>query len=122
MCVCACVHAPVQMGIAGGTESLLLMRLAGLSAWIAGALSMGLGEYISVASQLDAEAADVEKVQAGGSAAGQGAGGGWSRRDGGPGDREGAADGVAAEFLGRQGGETGGGVWGQACRCRHTRV
>ena len=60
MCVC------VQMGIAGGSESLQSMRLAGLSAWIAGALSMGLGEYISVASQLDSEAADVEKVRPGG--------------------------------------------------------
>ena len=54
------------MGIAGGSQSLQSMRLAGLSAWIAGALSMGLGEYISVASQLDTEAADVEKVRTGG--------------------------------------------------------
>ena len=36
--------ASVMLGVGGGTSDLNSMRLAGLAAWIAGALSMFLGE------------------------------------------------------------------------------
>jgi len=53
--------AAVMLGVGGGTGDLNSMRLAGIAAWIAGALSMFMGEYASVAAQRDAEAADIEK-------------------------------------------------------------
>lgn len=36
--------ASVMLGVGGGTNDINAMRLAGLAAWIAGALSMFLGE------------------------------------------------------------------------------
>ena len=53
--------AALMVGVGGGDSNLATMRLAGIAAWIAGALSMAVGEYISVSSQRDAEVADVEK-------------------------------------------------------------
>ncbi|GAX76928.1 hypothetical protein CEUSTIGMA_g4375.t1 [Chlamydomonas eustigma] len=53
--------AAVMLGVGGGTGDLNSMRLAGIAAWIAGALSMFLGEYASVAAQRDSEATDIEK-------------------------------------------------------------
>lgn len=53
--------ASVMLGVGGGSGDLQYMRLAGLAAWMAGALSMFLGEYASVAAQRDSEAADIEK-------------------------------------------------------------
>ncbi|GLC75758.1 hypothetical protein PLESTF_001682400 [Pleodorina starrii] len=53
--------AALMLGVGGGSESLSTMRLAGVASWIAGALSMAVGEYISVASQRDTEEADIEK-------------------------------------------------------------
>ncbi|GLC45708.1 hypothetical protein PLESTF_000470700 [Pleodorina starrii] len=53
--------AALMLGVGGGSDDLATMRLAGVAAWIAGALSMAAGEYISVASQRDTEEADVEK-------------------------------------------------------------
>mmetsp|Transcript_8673 Transcript_8673/g.16491 ORF Transcript_8673/g.16491 Transcript_8673/m.16491 type:complete len:261 (-) Transcript_8673:1012-1794(-) len=53
--------ASVMLGVGGGSNSIHLLRLAGISAWIAGALSMACGEYISVSSQRDTEEADIEK-------------------------------------------------------------
>ncbi|GFR44345.1 hypothetical protein Agub_g5562 [Astrephomene gubernaculifera] len=53
--------AALMLGVGGGSESLSTMRLAGIASWIAGALSMAVGEYISVASQRDTEEADIEK-------------------------------------------------------------
>ncbi|PNH11207.1 Fe(2+)/Mn(2+) transporter pcl1 [Tetrabaena socialis] len=53
--------AALMLGVGGGSEALATMRLAGMAAWIAGALSMAVGEYISVSSQRDTEEADVEK-------------------------------------------------------------
>jgi VIT1/CCC1 family predicted Fe2+/Mn2+ transporter len=47
---CTCCCSPVQ--------------LAGVAGLFAGALSMAAGEYISVASQKDAEEADIEKERA----------------------------------------------------------
>mmetsp|Transcript_2424 Transcript_2424/g.6264 ORF Transcript_2424/g.6264 Transcript_2424/m.6264 type:complete len:272 (-) Transcript_2424:581-1396(-) len=51
----------IMLGVAGGSSELKIMRLAGMAGWIAGALSMACGEYISVSSQRDTEAADIEK-------------------------------------------------------------
>lgn len=47
----------VVMGVAGATSDSKAISLAGLAALIAGALSMAVGEYVSVSSQSDAEKA-----------------------------------------------------------------
>ena len=44
-----------MLGVGGGTESLRALVLAGVAGLVAGALSMAVGEYISVSSQRDAE-------------------------------------------------------------------
>lgn len=53
--------AALMLGIGGADNDLHAMRLAGVAGLVAGALSMACGEYISVASQKDAEEADIEK-------------------------------------------------------------
>lgn len=53
--------ASLMLGVGAGAESLRAMQLAGVAGLFAGALSMAAGEYISVASQKDAEEADIEK-------------------------------------------------------------
>lgn len=45
----------VVMGVAGATSDSQAISAAGLAALIAGALSMAVGEYVSVSSQSDAE-------------------------------------------------------------------
>jgi VIT1/CCC1 family predicted Fe2+/Mn2+ transporter len=45
------------MGVAGATNDTRAISIAGLAALIAGALSMAVGEYVSVSSQSDAEKA-----------------------------------------------------------------
>ncbi|HRC28056.1 MAG TPA: VIT family protein [Candidatus Saccharimonas sp.] len=45
----------VVMGVAGATTDTKAISLAGLAALVAGALSMAVGEYVSVSSQSDAE-------------------------------------------------------------------
>lgn len=47
----------VVMGVAGATSDSKAISIAGLAALIAGALSMAVGEYVSVSSQSDAEKA-----------------------------------------------------------------
>lgn len=47
----------VVMGVAGATSDTKAISLAGLAALVAGALSMAVGEYVSVSSQSDAEKA-----------------------------------------------------------------
>lgn len=47
----------VAMGVAGATTDIHAITLAGLAALVAGALSMAVGEYVSVSSQSDAEKA-----------------------------------------------------------------
>ena len=47
--------ASLMLGVGGGTESLRALVLAGVAGLVAGALSMAVGEYISVSSQRDAE-------------------------------------------------------------------
>lgn len=48
-------------GVGGGSQRLGTLVLAGLAGLIGGALSMAVGEFISVSSQRDAEAADVQR-------------------------------------------------------------
>jgi VIT1/CCC1 family predicted Fe2+/Mn2+ transporter len=45
----------VVMGVAGATNDTRTIFTAGMAALVAGALSMALGEYVSVSSQRDAE-------------------------------------------------------------------
>ena len=45
----------VVMGVAGANASKSIIFTAGLAALVAGALSMAVGEYVSVSSQRDAE-------------------------------------------------------------------
>lgn len=49
--------AGVVVGVAGATSSQAPVLLAGVAAVVAGALSMGGGEYVSVSTQRDTEAA-----------------------------------------------------------------
>ena len=49
------------MGISSGSESDDIFMLAGIASIVAGSLSMGCGEFISVASQRDSEKADIQK-------------------------------------------------------------
>lgn len=46
------------LGVAGAGSSQSAVITAGVAALVAGAMSMGIGEYVSVSSQADAEAAD----------------------------------------------------------------
>ena len=51
----------VVMGVAGATPDKATIFTAGIAALVAGALSMAVGEYVSVSSQSDAEKAYIEK-------------------------------------------------------------
>lgn len=51
----------VVMGIAAATSDSHAIALAGLAALVAGALSMAVGEYVSVSSQSDAEKAYINE-------------------------------------------------------------
>lgn len=51
----------VVMGVAGATDQTGTIFTAGLAALVAGALSMAVGEYVSVSSQSDAEKAFIER-------------------------------------------------------------
>ena len=53
--------AALMMGVAGGNADLAVLRLTGVAGLIAGALSMAVGEFVSVSSQRDAEHADIKK-------------------------------------------------------------
>jgi vacuolar iron transporter family protein len=50
----------VVMGVAGATSDYRAIFTAGMAALVAGALSMAVGEYVSVSSQRDAEKAYIE--------------------------------------------------------------
>ncbi|KAI9017431.1 VIT family-domain-containing protein [Gaertneriomyces semiglobifer] len=56
--------ASLILGIAGSNEDKNLMILSGLAALVAGALSMACGEYVSVATQMDTESADMIREKA----------------------------------------------------------
>jgi vacuolar iron transporter family protein len=53
--------AGVIVGVAGATTERTAILTAGIAALVAGALSMGVGEYVSVSTQRDTEAALLEK-------------------------------------------------------------
>ena len=52
------------MGVAGASNEWHPIFIAGLAALVAGALSMAVGEYVSVSSQSDAEKAFIKKEKA----------------------------------------------------------
>lgn len=49
------------LGVAAADSSRTAILTAGMAGLVAGAVSMGLGEYVSVASQSDSEQADIAK-------------------------------------------------------------
>ena len=53
--------AAVVVGVAGATEDTKVILTAGVAALVAGALSMAVGEYVSVSTQRDTEKALLEK-------------------------------------------------------------
>ncbi|MCW2522359.1 MAG: hypothetical protein JWO63_694 [Frankiales bacterium] len=53
--------AGIVVGVAGATTSRGPIFTAGLAGLVAGAVSMSLGEYVSVSSQRDAEAAELKQ-------------------------------------------------------------
>lgn len=56
--------AAVAVGVAGATTQAAAIMTAGLAALVGGAISMALGEYVSVSSQRDSEHALIEKERA----------------------------------------------------------
>ncbi|QIG81429.1 VIT1/CCC1 transporter family protein [Stakelama tenebrarum] len=53
--------ASLIVGVAAATPDRYTVMIAGVSALLAGALSMAAGEYVSVSSQADTEHADLER-------------------------------------------------------------
>lgn len=53
--------AAVVVGVAGATAEVTSVLLAGAAALVGGAISMALGEYVSVSSQRDSERALIQK-------------------------------------------------------------
>ncbi|GAB3395578.1 VIT family protein [Humibacter soli] len=53
--------AAIVVGVAGATTDVVAIVVAGLAALVGGAVSMALGEYVSVSSQRDSERALIEK-------------------------------------------------------------
>lgn len=53
--------ASLIVGVAAGTSSIRDVLLAGISAVVAGAVSMAAGEYVSVSSQADTENAEIAR-------------------------------------------------------------
>lgn len=54
----------IIFGVAGASASHSSVVLAGIAAIVAGAMSMGAGEYVSVSSQRDLEDAELERERA----------------------------------------------------------
>ena len=52
------------LGVAGAGPARHTILLSGLAAWVAGAMSMAAGEYVSVSSQADTERADLSRERA----------------------------------------------------------
>lgn len=55
--------AAVVMGVSGATSDRQTIFTAGMAALVAGALSMAVGEYVSVSSQRDAEKASAKRAK-----------------------------------------------------------
>src|SRR6185295_6237469 len=53
--------ASLMIGVAASSASRPAILVAGVAALVAGAMSMAVGEYVSVSSQRDAEQADIAK-------------------------------------------------------------
>lgn len=53
--------ASLMIGVAASSASTSAVLVAGTAALFAGAMSMAVGEYVSVSSQRDAERADIER-------------------------------------------------------------
>ncbi|MFA6177367.1 MAG: VIT family protein [Candidatus Paceibacterota bacterium] len=53
--------AALVVGVAGASNSSSFILTAGVAGLVAGAISMGVGEYVSVSSQCDSEKALIEK-------------------------------------------------------------
>ena len=53
--------ASLVLGVAAAGASRSAILTAGISGWVAGAMSMAAGEYVSVSSQRDAEQADIDQ-------------------------------------------------------------
>lgn len=53
--------ASIVVGVAGASTSVPAIATAGLAALVGGAISMALGEYVSVSSQKDSQQALIEK-------------------------------------------------------------
>jgi VIT1/CCC1 family predicted Fe2+/Mn2+ transporter len=53
--------ASLMIGVAASAASKQAVLLAGVAGLVAGAMSMAVGEYVSVSSQSDAELADIER-------------------------------------------------------------
>lgn len=53
--------ASLMIGVAAATSSTGAILVAGVAGSVAGAMSMAVGEYVSVSSQRDAERADIER-------------------------------------------------------------
>jgi len=55
--------ASLMIGVAASSAPRDVVLIAGVAGLVAGAMSMAVGEYVSVSSQRDAERADVEREQ-----------------------------------------------------------
>jgi VIT1/CCC1 family predicted Fe2+/Mn2+ transporter len=55
--------ASLMVGVASSSASTHAVLVAGLAGLVAGAMSMAVGEYLSVSSQRDAERADIDREQ-----------------------------------------------------------
>lgn len=53
--------AALVVGVAGASNSSSFILIAGMAGVVAGAISMGVGEYVSVSAQCDTEKALIEK-------------------------------------------------------------
>lgn len=53
----------LMIGVAASSASNSAVAVAGLAGLVAGAMSMGVGEYVSVSSQRDTELADIRKEE-----------------------------------------------------------
>ena len=56
--------ASLVLGVAASNTSREAVLIAGVAGLVAGAMSMAAGEYVSVRSQADTEAADLERERA----------------------------------------------------------
>lgn len=56
--------ASLMLGVAASSASRASVLLAGIAGLVAGAMSMAVGEFVSVSSQRDAERADVRREKA----------------------------------------------------------